>query len=275
MGAPSSGDWSQDRSGSLGGQRDPRTAPRSIRRPILAVRSPITSPEPRPESRNLATQSDWQGSSEHLLFVTPHGIPVFQRVDAPTTAPRIPMETERRCPRCGNPLPREISQAACPSCLLRAGLAPESETTPPEAGDSYQVTMGFEPAHPGRVLEAIAHSIGSIPRVLLPDTQPDDRGVRRDRAVVARNARARRARRSLRALRRDRPRRNGCDPQGSRRRPRKGPGAVKVLLEAHTDKPDLLRRFVEEAQIGGQLQHPGIVPVYELGTLPTGGPTSP
>ncbi len=43
--------------------------------------------------------------------------------------------------------------------------------------------------------------------------------------------------------------------------------AVKVLLEAHTDKPELLRRFVEEAQIGGQLQHPGIVPVYELGTF--------
>jgi serine/threonine-protein kinase len=43
--------------------------------------------------------------------------------------------------------------------------------------------------------------------------------------------------------------------------------AVKVLLEGHRDKPDLLRRFVEEAQIGGQLQHPGIVPVYELGTF--------
>jgi serine/threonine protein kinase len=27
----------------------------------------------------------------------------------------------------------------------------------------------------------------------------------------------------------------------------------------------VLQRFVEEAQIGGQLQHPGIVPVYELG----------
>ncbi len=40
--------------------------------------------------------------------------------------------------------------------------------------------------------------------------------------------------------------------------------AVKVLLERHGDKPDLVRRFVEEAQIGGQLQHPGIVPVYEL-----------
>ena len=44
--------------------------------------------------------------------------------------------------------------------------------------------------------------------------------------------------------------------------------AVKVLLEKHRDNPELVRRFVEEAQIGGQLQHPGIVPVYELGQLP-------
>ena len=43
--------------------------------------------------------------------------------------------------------------------------------------------------------------------------------------------------------------------------------AVKVLLESHRDNPELVRRFVEEAQIGGQLQHPGIVPVYELGPL--------
>ena len=43
--------------------------------------------------------------------------------------------------------------------------------------------------------------------------------------------------------------------------------AVKVLLEAHKDKPDLIRRFMEEAQIAGQLQHPGVVPVYELGAF--------
>ncbi len=43
--------------------------------------------------------------------------------------------------------------------------------------------------------------------------------------------------------------------------------AIKVLLEAHQDNPEVIRRFVEEAQIGGQLQHPGIVPVYELGTF--------
>ena len=44
--------------------------------------------------------------------------------------------------------------------------------------------------------------------------------------------------------------------------------AVKVLLETHKGRTELLQRFVEEAQIGGQLQHPGIVPVYELGQFP-------
>ena len=41
--------------------------------------------------------------------------------------------------------------------------------------------------------------------------------------------------------------------------------AIKVLLDQHKDKPEVVQRFVEEAQIGGQLQHPGIAPVYELG----------
>ena len=46
--------------------------------------------------------------------------------------------------------------------------------------------------------------------------------------------------------------------------------AIKVLLEEHRDHPEMVRRFVEEAQIGGQLQHPGIVPVHELGRFPDG-----
>ncbi len=40
--------------------------------------------------------------------------------------------------------------------------------------------------------------------------------------------------------------------------------AIKVLREDHRDNPKMIERFIEEAQIGGQLQHPGIVPVYEL-----------
>jgi serine/threonine protein kinase/formylglycine-generating enzyme required for sulfatase activity len=41
--------------------------------------------------------------------------------------------------------------------------------------------------------------------------------------------------------------------------------AMKFLHERYANEPSVLHRFVEEAQIGGQLQHPGIVPVYELG----------
>jgi tetratricopeptide (TPR) repeat protein len=44
--------------------------------------------------------------------------------------------------------------------------------------------------------------------------------------------------------------------------------AVKVLLERHRDRPELAKRFVEEARIAGQLQHPGVTPVYELGAFP-------
>jgi serine/threonine-protein kinase len=43
--------------------------------------------------------------------------------------------------------------------------------------------------------------------------------------------------------------------------------AVKVLLKSNQGHPEVVRRFIEEAQIGGQLQHPGVVPVYELGAF--------
>jgi serine/threonine-protein kinase len=48
--------------------------------------------------------------------------------------------------------------------------------------------------------------------------------------------------------------------------------AMKVIRDEHLGNDDVLARFVEEAQIGGKLQHPGIVPVYELGLRPQGQP---
>lgn len=48
--------------------------------------------------------------------------------------------------------------------------------------------------------------------------------------------------------------------------------AVKVMLQAHGGKAEFLQRFIEEAQIAGQLQHPGITPVYELGRFPDDRP---
>ena len=43
--------------------------------------------------------------------------------------------------------------------------------------------------------------------------------------------------------------------------------AFKVLDKRLCERIDVVQRFVEEAQIGGQLQHPGIVPVYDLGMM--------
>jgi serine/threonine-protein kinase len=48
--------------------------------------------------------------------------------------------------------------------------------------------------------------------------------------------------------------------------------AVKVLRAEHQGDAGLERRFVEEAQITGQLQHPGVVPIYELGRFAQGRP---
>jgi serine/threonine protein kinase len=48
--------------------------------------------------------------------------------------------------------------------------------------------------------------------------------------------------------------------------------AVKVLQEKYRGNAEVARRFLEEAQVMGQLQHPGIPPVYDLGALPDGRP---
>jgi tetratricopeptide (TPR) repeat protein len=50
------------------------------------------------------------------------------------------------------------------------------------------------------------------------------------------------------------------------------PLAVKILKEEFKDRPDFVARFLEEARITGQLQHPGVPPVHEIGRLEDGRP---
>ena len=48
--------------------------------------------------------------------------------------------------------------------------------------------------------------------------------------------------------------------------------AVKVLQDRYPAGSVIARRFLDEARISGQLQHPGIPPVHDLGSLPDGRP---
>jgi serine/threonine-protein kinase len=50
------------------------------------------------------------------------------------------------------------------------------------------------------------------------------------------------------------------------------PLAVKILKEEYKDRPHMVARFLEEAKITGQLQHPGVPPVHEIGRLADGRP---
>ncbi|MFO0680212.1 MAG: serine/threonine-protein kinase, partial [Polyangiaceae bacterium] len=46
--------------------------------------------------------------------------------------------------------------------------------------------------------------------------------------------------------------------------------AMKVIRRMRAENPEMLERFLREARVQGQLEHPAIVPVYDLGVLPDG-----
>src|SRR5262249_13225657 len=48
--------------------------------------------------------------------------------------------------------------------------------------------------------------------------------------------------------------------------------AMKMLRKEATQTADARMRFEREARVQGQLEHPGIVPVYDLGVRPDGTP---
>ena len=181
-----------------------------------------------------------------------------------------------RCPRCGGERPLGVIEGLCPQCLLGQALdmsLPRSAQPDPigrlrpnrAPWDSQGVAADSRSesgTHPS-VLSALANSLGDVPRVLLRDTEPvgltplvhpsspempDDAPARPRYQFLGEVARG-----GMGAVLKGRDTDLGRDL------------AVKVLLEKHRDNPGLIRRFIEEAQIGGQLQHPGIVPVYELG----------
>ncbi len=180
------------------------------------------------------------------------------------------MAEANRCPNCGSERPANAPKGLCPRCLLQQGLNSEA----------FSVAKGGEPAATLALLPAsgqtsalvhLAETIGPVPRVLLRDTDSDTEpgpvvkpGSPEMPGHTDPAARLQLlgeiAHGGMGAILKGRDSDIGRDL------------AVKVLLEQHRDNPELSRRFIEEAQIAGQLQHPGVVPIYELGAFVDGRP---
>jgi serine/threonine-protein kinase len=147
---------------------------------------------------------------------------------------------------------------------LREGLAAVGIDDEPRVHD---VTVPFEPVGKS-VMATFAESLGGLPRVLLADTDPESGPEpieRPDSPELLPHAPGGSAGRYLLF---GEIARGGMGAVIRARDPDLGRDlALKVLLERHRNNPELIKRFLEEAQIGGQLQHPGIAPVHELGTF--------
>ncbi len=164
------------------------------------------------------------------------------------------------CPACGETLAPDAPRGLCPRCLLLHGLCSDTADVM-----SAAIPCSFEPGSLS-VLHGLSEEIGPMPRVMLRDEESDNDPAAQGPSSSGRadgSGEAGRyklfgeiARGGMGAILRGRDTDLGRDL------------AVKVLLDQHRKRPEFIRRFIEEAQIGGQLQHPGIVPVHELGMLP-------
>src|SRR4051812_16094963 len=153
------------------------------------------------------------------------------------------MSDALRCPSCGGERLAGSVHGLCPRCLFRNALGSDSASS---AGAHAAFTLGPVPSILLRDSES-ATEPGPLVQPYSPEMpEPADRP---DRLQLLGEI----ARGGMGAVLKGRDIDLGRDL------------AVKVLLERHRDHPELVRRFVEEAQIAGQLQHPGVVPVYELG----------
>ena len=159
------------------------------------------------------------------------------------------MSGAETCPDCGERLPSNSPAGLCPRCLLRLGAAfaldPDASRSPETGAAPFGAAMA-------RV--HLRESSDDAPLI-----RPTSAGGHRHPDLSSRyQLVGELARGGMGAIFQGRDLYLGRDL------------AVKVMREEHRDHPEMVRRFVEEAQIGGQLQHPGIVPVHELGRLPDG-----
>jgi serine/threonine protein kinase len=157
------------------------------------------------------------------------------------------MDSPGRCPKCGSLLPPDAPEGNCPACLARMAVRSDQENTfcLSSGGDGLPATAEPQGTTPGSA------GSSSIPRAL-SDYEVLEEIARGGMGVIYRV----RDRDLSRVL------------------------AMKVMsvpaAAAPSTKPTStavnVARFLEEAQVTAQLDHPGIVPVHELGSNAQGQP---
>jgi len=159
------------------------------------------------------------------------------------------MDDHNRCGGCGQERPADAPAGLCPICLLRAGQIGDDALSDQDC-DAGSVAVDPKSLS---MLATLERPFDQAAHGQARGTELGDRlAVRAGRLQLLGPI----GRGGMGIVLKGRDRDLGRDL------------AVKVLLEQYCDHPAMIRRFIAEAQIGGQLQHPGVVPVYELGLLP-------
>jgi len=152
----------------------------------------------------------------------------------------LPMSQRPTCPICGAELPQGAPRNLCPRCLLRAGLGGDSQSLARSDGPDATAARAS-------VLDSIAATIGHVPHVLLRDTAPGE-----EPGPIVRPPGGNDADTSIRYRIDGEIARGGMGAILKGHDPDLGRDvALKVLREDLRDNTDMVRRFIEEAQIGG------------------------
>ncbi len=145
------------------------------------------------------------------------------------------MDAQTNCPECGSELESNQISGLCPKCMMRKGMESQrNETLPIDPDGSASGTEEPIAEAPGRYTLIGEHARGGMGRVLIVH----DESIGRDIA--------------LKEL-----------------LPEFADNGGETPLPVRHSK-EMAARFLREAKITGQLEHPAITPVHELGRRPDG-----